>query len=109
MADGYVVGEFKQKLLSKVTNSFEIYGPNRQLIYNMKGDTREWGWRFYSGDVEQAKVVLPTKIPTAAAEAAVGAASNYVIHIHPAVPANSLQRQLILSAAIGAHMTIYQG
>lgn len=105
MADGYVVGVFKQKLLSKVTDSYEIYGPNAQLIYNMKCDLWELGWRFYSGDVEQAKLVLAKNLSAAAAEATAGTSYNCVIHIHPAVPANSLQRQLILSASIGAHMS----
>jgi uncharacterized protein YxjI len=103
-ADGSVVGVFKQKLLSKLIKSFEIYDSNNQLVYNMMGDGLAWGWRFVSENLVHAKIQRVTKT----SKLLTSDADDYVIQIYNAVPANSPQRQLILAAAIGADMAFNQ-
>jgi uncharacterized protein YxjI len=100
--NGRLAGSFKQKFFS-IGGKFDVLDAQERVVCTLKGKWTSWDFSFMQGDKQLANV---SKKWAGLGKELFTSADNYMLSIKDTVPADSVQRVLILAAVMCIDMVM---
>lgn len=100
--NGVLVGKFKQKFFS-LGGKFDVLDANERIVCTLKGKWTSWDFRFMKDEQELAHVA---KKWAGLGKELFTTADNYMLEINQQVPADNVNRILILAAVMCIDMVL---